>query len=215
MMASDSLRGMQDPSGVTPRGASVTVEDPYAGQSDADLATLVDRGDGQGLAALCRRYYREVFRSAYRLTQNLPEAEDCTQEAFARFIRNWSSWQERSQGAGPWLNATVRDVVAERWQKQFNVARINDPLVVIATGTAGTTAPANTEAMEREFQAAVEKALRGMDAHCRALLELVFRHGMTLGEASPRLRESPEAAKRRYRQCLERLKASLGEWGIR
>jgi len=60
---------------------------PYQALSDSDLAGRFDRGEGEALNALCRRHYSIVFRFAYRLTQNLPEAEDCTQEAFARFCR--------------------------------------------------------------------------------------------------------------------------------
>ena len=51
-----------------------------------------------------------VFRFAYHFTQNLPEAQDCTQEAFARFIRSRSRPTDRTRGPGPWLAAIVKNV---------------------------------------------------------------------------------------------------------
>jgi len=90
---------------------------PYQALSDSDLAGRFDQGDREALNALCRRHYPTVFRFAYSLTQNLPEAEDCTQEAFARFIRSWPRWSERGRGAGPWLTTIVRSAVMDHWDK--------------------------------------------------------------------------------------------------
>jgi RNA polymerase sigma-70 factor (ECF subfamily) len=193
----------------------VAVEDPYAGLSDSDLAARFDRGEGEALNALCRRHYPTVFRFAYHLTQNLPEAEDCTQEAFARFIRSWSRWQERSRGAGPWLATIARNVVADHWQKQLKVTKINDPLLEVAAGVASAAQSPDSDTLERECFMAVDGALRTMDPPCRELIELLFRKGLTQKEAAEKLGDSHEAVKKRYQRCLKRLQADLGEWGVR
>jgi Sigma-70 region 2 len=104
--------------------AEVDVDDPYPGLSDRDLAARFDGGDAQALNALCRRHYHTVFRFAYRLTQNRPEAEDCTQETFVRFVRSWPRWRARDRGAGPWLIAIAKNTVADHWQKQLGLTKI-------------------------------------------------------------------------------------------
>jgi len=190
------------------------VEDPYAGLSDSDLADRFDRGEGEALNALCRRHYRSVFRFAYSLTQNLPEAEDCTQEAFARFIRSWSRWIDRSRGAGPWLATIVRNVVVDLWQKQLKAAKVNDPLLADATGKAGDIHSPDSDTLERELLGAIEQALQAMEPPCRELIELLFRKGLTQKEAAESLGASHEAVKKRYQRCLKRLQADLGEWGV-
>lgn len=191
------------------------MEEPYASLSDSDLAARFDRGEGEALNALCRRHYSSVFRFAYHLTQNLPEAEDCTQEAFARFIRSWPRWQERSRGAGPWLTTIVRNVVADHWQKQLKGTKISDPLLSDAAGVASAAQSPDSDALERECLAAVEEALRTMDPPCRELIDLLFRKGLTQKEAAEKLGDSHEAVKKRYQRCLKRLQANLGEWGVR
>jgi RNA polymerase sigma-70 factor (ECF subfamily) len=192
----------------------VAVEDPYAGLSDSDLAAKYDRGAGEALNALCRRHYATVFRFAYRLTQNLPEAEDCTQEAFARFIRSWPRWTDRTRGAGPWLTTIVRSAVMDHWQKQLKVTRANDPLTPMAPGEATASQSPDAEALERELLEAVEQSLQMMEPHCRELIELLFRKGLTQKEAAEQLGDSHEAVKKRYQRCLKRLQATLAERGI-
>jgi len=212
---SGRLRATWTLPGVVPHAPEVAVEDPYAGLSDSDLAARFDRGEGEALNALCRRHYPTVFRFAYHLTQNLPEAEDCTQEAFARFIRSWSRWQVRGQGAGPWLTTIVRNVVADHWQKQLKVTKIYDPLLSGAAGVASAAQSPDSDTLERECLAAVEEALRTMDPPCRELIELLFRKGLTQKEAAEKLGDSHEAVKKRYQRCLKRLQADLGEWGVK
>ncbi|MBI4571760.1 MAG: sigma-70 family RNA polymerase sigma factor, partial [candidate division NC10 bacterium] len=154
------------------------MEDAYAGLSDSELAARFNQGDGQALNVLCRRHYPTVFRFAYHLTQNLPEAEDCTQAAFARFIRSWSRWNARSRGAGPWLAAIVKNVVMDHWQKHLKLTKINDPIFAVV-GMANVGQPPDSETLEREYLTAVEEAIRALEQSCRELIELPFRKGLT------------------------------------
>jgi len=196
------------------RAPEVVVEDSYPGLSDSDLAGRFDQGDREALNALCRRHYPTVFRFAYHLTQNLPEAEDCTQEAFARFIRSWPRWSERGRGAGPWLTTIVRSAVMDHWQKQLKVTRANDPLTPMVPGEATASQSPDAEALERERLEAVEQSLQTMEPPCRELIELMFRKGLTQKEAAEQLGDSHEAVKKRYQRCLKRLQASLAERGV-
>ena len=214
MAVSCRLQGDRTLAGIVLRGSEVAVEDPYAGLSDSDLADRFDRGEGEALNALCRRHYRSVFRFAYSLTQNLPEAEDCTQEAFARFIRSWSRWIDRSRGAGPWLATIVRNVVVDHWQKRLKGAKVNDPLLADAGGKAGVGHSPDSDTLERELLGAIEQALQAMEPPCRELIELLFRKGLTQKEAAETLGDSHEAVKKRYQRCLKRLQGDLGEWGV-
>ena len=188
--------------------------DRSADLSDSDLAAQFDRGDRDALNALCRRHYSTVFRFAYHLTQNIPEAEDCTQEAFARFIRSWARWSDRSRGAVPWLVTIVKNVVVDHWQEQLKVTKIQDPLLAVAAGVASTGHSPDSETLEREFMSAVEKALRMVEPACRELIELLFRKGLPQKEAAEKLGDSYEAVKKRFQRCLKRLQADLGEWGV-
>ena len=183
------------------------MEDPYGGLSDGDLAARVDAGDGQALNALCRRHYPSVFRFAYRLTQNRPEAEDCTQEAFTRFIRSWARWQIRDRGAGPWLSTIVRHVVADHWGRLPGHPQGGTPLV-----PDNTISGAEEALLEREQAQAVTAALARIGTPCQELITLLFEKRLTLKRAAGELHDSHEAVKKRYQRCLRRLRAELDEW---
>jgi len=208
------LQGNRTLAGIAPCGSEVAVEDPYAGVSDSALAARFDRGDGEALNTLCRRHYQNLFRFAYSLTQNRPEAEDCTQEAFARFIRSWARWIDRSRGAGPWLATIVKHVVVDLWENHLKTAKAIDPLLADATGKAGVIPSPDSDTLERELLGAIEQALQAMEPPCRELIELLFQKGMTQKEAAETLGASHEAVKKRYQRCLKRLQGDLGEWGV-
>ena len=190
------------------------MEDPYAGVSDSALAARFDRGDGEALNALCRRHYPHVFRWAYRLTQNVAEAEDCAQVAFTQFIRSWARWHDRERGAGPWLATIVRHVVVDRWQQEFRMARVADPDLLVAAGRSEMKPGPDDNALHREFLGAVEQALARVEAPCRELIELLFRERLTQREAAEKLGISHEAAKKRYQRCLQRVQSDLNERGF-
>jgi RNA polymerase sigma-70 factor (ECF subfamily) len=176
------------------------------------LAARFDQGEGEALNALCCRHYSAVFRLSYRLTQNVPEAEDCTQETFARFIRSWPRWQDRSRGAGPWLAAIAKNVARDLWQEQFKVAKISDTLAAVPTRNPAAGQSPDIDTLERESFEVVAKALQTVEPPCRELIELLFEKGLTQKEAAEKLGDSHEAVKKRYQRCLKRLQASLREW---
>lgn len=185
------------------------MEDPFPGLSDTELAARADAGDRSALNALCRRHYPAVYRFAYRLTQNRPEAEDCTQETFIRFIRSWARWQARDRGAGPWLSTIVKHVVADHWGKVLgHIANSNPVADVPDTASAG----ADAELLEREQVRGVADALTRLGSPCQELISLLFGKSLTLKKAAEELRESHEAVKKRYQRCLKRLQAELDEW---
>jgi len=185
------------------------VEDLYTSLSDAELAARFDRGDREALNVLCRRHYLPVFRYAYHLTQNRPEAEDCTQEAFVRFVRSWATWRVRDRGAGPWLTVIARNVVVDHWKRAGGPGAAAVPF----QPWSGLADPdAGDELLERERLDAVETALGRLGNPCRELIGLLVRKGLTLKRAAEDLGDSPEAVKKRYQRCLHRLQAELQEW---
>lgn len=181
--------------------------DPYAELSDGELAARVDAGDTKALNVLCRRHYHSVFQFAYRLTQNRPEAEDCTQEAFARFIRYWARWQVRDRGAGPWLSTIVKHVVTDHWSRGLGHSPGGNPVVP----DEATPGP-DDELLEQERTQAVTRALNRLGPPCEELFALLFGKRVTLKMAAETLQDTHEAVKKRYQRCLKRLRAALEEW---
>ena len=131
--------------------------DPPAELSDGELAARYETGDQEALAALCHRHYAPVFRFAYRLTQPVPEAEDRTQEAFARFLPSWARWQARDRGAAPCLFTIFRHVVVDRWQAAARLPLYASDAWLAVAAPAGPQVP--TDRPQLRFNAFPEDAL--------------------------------------------------------
>lgn len=75
---------------------------------------------------------RRVLHQMYAMTSNLADAQECTQEAYARA---WQRWATVSQANSPeaWVRTVAWRVAASRWRKTKNgvaaVARFGRPEV--------------------------------------------------------------------------------------
>jgi RNA polymerase sigma-70 factor (ECF subfamily) len=62
---------------------------------------------------------RRVLHQMYAMTGNLADAQECTQEAFARA---WQRWKTVSQADSPeaWVRTVAWRIAASRWRKAKN-----------------------------------------------------------------------------------------------
>ncbi|WP_284289871.1 RNA polymerase sigma factor [Angustibacter aerolatus] len=65
---------------------------------------------------------RRVARAVYAMTGDLTEAQDCTQEAFARAWQRWSTVQEAGDPEA-WVRTVARRVAVSRWRRTRTAAR--------------------------------------------------------------------------------------------
>jgi len=70
--------------------------------SDAAAVAQVLAGDQEAFRVLVERHSRNIFRLAYRMTRNEPDAEDVVQESFLRAYRKLGQFESRSN-FGTWL----------------------------------------------------------------------------------------------------------------
>lgn len=74
------------------RGTEAQVEPP-APPSDYQLARRIADGDMQAFEQLYQLYYRRVYSLCWRMTNNVAEAEDLTQEIFIHVYRKIGSYR--------------------------------------------------------------------------------------------------------------------------
>ncbi len=72
---------------------TVDAESDPAACSDYTLAQAVDGGDMRAFEEVYVRHYRPVYRLCLRMTQNVAEAEDLTQEVFVHLYRKIGSFR--------------------------------------------------------------------------------------------------------------------------
>lgn len=63
--------------------------------------------------------HRRVLHQMYAMTGNLADAQECTQEAYARA---WQRWKTVSQANNPeaWIRTVAWRIAASRWRKAKN-----------------------------------------------------------------------------------------------
>ena len=64
---------------------------------EAELALIarLRQGDQSAFDTLVRQHQKDLFRLAYRMTQNVEDAKDLSQEAFLRAYRGLGSFDDR------------------------------------------------------------------------------------------------------------------------
>ena len=80
---------------------------------EANLISLAHRGDGAAWETLVRAYQEPVFRLAYLLLQDGPEAEDTAQEAFWRAYRALDRF-DPARPFRPWLLSIAANLARNR-----------------------------------------------------------------------------------------------------
>jgi RNA polymerase sigma-70 factor (ECF subfamily) len=124
----------------------------------------------EALAALCRAYWRPLYAFAMRRGYNQHDAQDMTQEFFARFLaRNYVAQADREKGRfRSFLLASLKHFLANEWDRANAVKR------------GGGCALIPWDELEHEPQASLESHLPPDQIYERqwalTLLDQVFTH---------------------------------------
>lgn len=89
---------------------------PQAPQSDYQLARRIADGDMQAFEELYQLYYRRVYSLCWRMTNNVAEAEDLTQEIFIHVFRKIGSFRGES-AMMTWLHRVSVNKVLMHFRK--------------------------------------------------------------------------------------------------
>lgn len=95
---------------------------------DATAVAKARAGDDEAFRLLVERHSRALFKLAYRMTGNEPDAEDVVQDAFLKAYRSLDRFEERSQ-VGSWLYRIAAncafDVLRRRQRRDSRVESLD------------------------------------------------------------------------------------------
>jgi RNA polymerase sigma-70 factor (ECF subfamily) len=86
------------------------------------LLERAKRGDEDALDELFRREWRPIFGLAYAALRNRNDAQDVTQEAFLRALRQLNQFQERGIPFHAYLATIARNLIRDRWRQPVAVS---------------------------------------------------------------------------------------------
>jgi RNA polymerase sigma-70 factor, ECF subfamily len=175
--------------------------------SDAELVYGLRSSQRQAIAVLYDRYAGLVYSIAYRILQNVQEAEDLTQDIFVKFWEHDCYNPERgslSSFLGLLTRSRAIDKIRQRTTANSFLARWQQAV------TEESTFPSPLEsATTAETQAKIQQAMAQIPAQQRQILELSYYQGLSHRQIAQSLNLTPGVVKSRLRQALTQLKTQL------
>ena len=177
--------------------------------ADRAIVARARLGDRDAFRVLVDRHSRTLFRLAFRMTGNEPDAEDVVQESFLRAYRQLGKFDERAS-FGTWLyriavNCAL-DLVRSRKRRGEQSAEGEDD----ALRTAASAEPAPDRlALSGEVRDRLSQALNELSAAERAAFVLRHFEGLAIDEVSRVLGCQPGAAKHSIFRAVQKLRRAL------
>ena len=180
--------------------------------NDHALIRAVLAGDKDAYGELVARYGEYMFRVAYRITENEPDAEEIVQETFLRGYRSLAGFDARAEFR-TWLyriavNCSLRFMEKRKSQASVSIGEEFDedrPAVQLADSQAGP----ERLLLDREIEHRRQAAMETMTSDER--LAFVLRHleGRSTNEIAAVLEITPNNAKQAVFRAVQKMRRSL------
>jgi RNA polymerase sigma-70 factor (ECF subfamily) len=163
--------------------------------------------DDEAFAALYRAYASGVHAAAYRVLGRVSDAEDVTQEVFARFWRDPRRFDPKRGELGPYLRLMARSRALDLWRHDQAAERARDRLTVVARDAGPPVDELPAAVAEREERRrAVRAAVKRLPSAQREALVLSYWGSLTPHEIAHRVGVPFGTARSRIRLGLEKLR---------
>ncbi len=175
-----------------------------------DDITLIKRyisGDEEAVEELVMKYQKQVYAFAYRMTNNIEEAKDLTQETFIRAIKGLRGFRMEASFK-TWLyriakNTNLNHIRQNRHHKEIKLEK----------PTIGNQRGALSAIIDKEKKDHIKKGLDELPARQRLSIILRAYEGLSCSETSKVMGCSEGAVKAHYHNAVKRLREILKEKG--
>jgi RNA polymerase sigma-70 factor (ECF subfamily) len=172
------------------------------GEVERTLISEAKDGSAQALATLLQMNYAAVYRTLVKLTMDPRTAQDATQDAMERAIRNIRSFDPDKAKFSTWLVAIARN----RWLDELRKNRRTKPMAEgAADGAEGSHDPFAEVIRNDELLS----ALAGMDPKARAPVSMRYLLDMSYEEIAKDMRIPLGTVKSRIFNGLRQLRREL------
>jgi RNA polymerase sigma-70 factor, ECF subfamily len=171
---------------------------------------------------LVRRYHKQAYNIAYRLTGNHADAEDLTQEAFVRAFRFFDNYR-RDLPFENWLYRIISNLFVDDLRRKPK-ARIHSLDAPVGDANSESQAffeiPDTRENPERvvlheELDEQIQRALASLPPDFRMTVILADIEGMSYEEISETMRCSLGTVRSRLHRGRKLLRAKLAGFGVK
>jgi RNA polymerase sigma-70 factor, ECF subfamily len=167
--------------------------------------------DSDSFRALVEEHSPMVFRLAFRMTGNVPDAEDVVQETFLKAHRSLGGFDERAR-FGTWIyriavNASI-DLIRRRGRLTAT-GRTNEDAPPVVETVASTDPLPDRLAMSGQIERSVAAAMSQLSERERAAFVLRHMEGMPIERIGEILKIGPNAVKQTVFRAVQKLRREL------
>lgn len=175
---------------------------------DAELLSLIRRGEPAAFAALMRQNNRRLYRLARSIVRDESEAEDVVQETYVRALAHLGDFRGEASLA-TWLARIAANEALGRLRRRRPMVDLSQAENVIALSGAGNTINPESAAARREVRRVIERAVDELPANFRTVFMLRAVEQMSIAETAALLAISPETVKTRFHRANRLLRQAL------
>jgi len=158
--------------------------------------------DSADLQALCERYWLPVYRAVYRSCRSKSEAEELTQEVFARALAS----PEGGLRSGAYLVQSARNLTIDRWRAEQRRPGVDALNADLESNEPGPEALTEADEQRRTILAALD----ALPERYSEVLRLRLQEGMSPLEVGVLMKISPNAVRQLQYRAIRVLKMQLG-----
>lgn len=179
---------------------------------DNELILEYIEGDTEALEEIVARNIGLVYRYALRMTMDVEQAQDITQETFVKLWRNIHKF-DTERNFRTWLLGIAHNTAIDFLRKRkifvfsdFNTRDDGNEII----DTLADTAPLPPELFEQaERKELLAHALEEISPMLREVLALYYEEGLTFNEIGEILNKPLNTVKSQHRRALEALRKIL------
>ena len=176
-------------------------------EDDSELLRRTALGDDNCLRELHQRYSRVLHATAFRVLNNVRDAEEVVQEAFVQIWEKASVYDVRRGKPLTWAMTLTRNKAIDRLRRVQRRHRLQDEMEQEAQiWDRVSEHNSSDEVVSHETQAMVRSAVIQLSDAQRKAIELAFFGGLTQHEIAQQLDEPLGTVKARIRRGMIKLR---------
>ena len=188
----------------------------YEHLSDVELAKLVVQRDPHAVRVITRRNNQRLYRAAWSVLRNRPEAEEAVQDAYLKAFTAMADFAGASS-LSTWLTRIVINEALEkrrmadrreRLLQERSVIDIDDYRERLTAGSETSQSP-EAETMRRQVAKLLERAIANLPESLRPVFMLREIEGLSIEETAEALQIPTGTVKTRLLRSRQRLRREL------
>jgi RNA polymerase sigma-70 factor (ECF subfamily) len=171
--------------------------------NDAELLSLLSRGDRSAFDALYNKYWKQVYNAAYKRLNDAERAQDIAQDVF---VQLWTRGSKSPiENLPAYLLVAARNGVFKYMEKESRYAELPDAAHEIES----PLGRADANVLHDEFLKAFNDLIETLPPQQRIIFNLRFNEGLSSQEIADQLQISPKTVRNQMGKALATLRKSL------